>query len=153
MAAVSPVVSTVVMGVLLVAIVLAIARRGSPRGAQIASNRRYLPARSAERSGGAGTLLRASGSPTVWMAVFFLLVFSIGAGALLAVGGFGVEVPASVVMAVAGLFVVVLGGYLAVGIYYAARSRGHPGSMAVAEGVGTLALVAMLGIALRLVVV
>lgn len=152
MVAVSPVVSTVVMGVLLVAIVLAIARRGSPRGAQIASNRRFLPSGSAESPRGAGALVRATGSPTVWVAVFFLLVFGIGAGTLLAIGGFGVEVPASVAMAVAGLFVAVLGVYLAVGIYYAARGRGHPDSMAVAESVGTLALVIMAAIALRLVV-
>lgn len=152
MVAVSPVVSTVVMGMLLVAIVVAIARRGSPRGSQIVSNRRYRPAGAAEPSGGAGALLRAAGSPTVWAAVFFLLVFGIGAGALLAVGGFGVDVPASAATAVAGLFVAVLGVYLAVGTYYAARGRGHPDSMAVAEGVGALAMVVILGIALRLVV-
>lgn len=153
MAVVSPVVSTVVMGVLLVAVVAALARRGSPRGAQIISNRRYRPAGAAEPSGRAAALFRATGSPTAWTAAFFALVFGIGAGALLAVGGFGVEVPSSVAMAVSGLFVGVLCVYLGVGVYHAARSRGHPDSMAVAEGVGTLAMVAILGIALRLVIV
>lgn len=151
MVAVSLVVSTIVMGILLVAIVLAIARVGSPRGEQIIANRRYLSARAPEPARGAEVLLDIARGPVGWMAAFFTLVFGVGAGALLAVGGFGVNVPGAVTLAVAGLLFLAVCVYLVLGIYYAARSRGHPDSLAVAEGVGVLALVTIAGIAVRLI--
>lgn len=152
MVAVSSLVSTVVMAALLVAIVFAIARQGSPRGTWIASHRRYVPG----LAGGDGTLRPSRGSLAdsmgVWIAVFLALVFAVGIGALVLVGWMKLGVSGSLGTVVVGLLGLLLVGYLGAGIYLAARSRGHPYSMAAAQAVTALAMVALLGIALKLTV-
>lgn len=152
MVAVSSLVSTVVMAVLLVVIAAAIAKQGSPRGAWIASHRRYVPG----VSGGEGGVRMPSGdgiadSMGVWIAIFFALVFGFGIAALVLVGWLNLGVAASLGGVVLGLFGLVLVLYLGIGIYLAARSRGQPYSMAAAQAVTVLAMVALLGITLKLV--
>lgn len=152
MVAVSPLVSTAVMAVLLVVIAAAIAKQGSPRGAWIATHRRYVPG----VSGGEGGVGVPSGdgiadSVGVWIAIFFALVFGFGITALLLVGWLKLGVAASLGSVVLGLFGLVLILYLGIGMYLAARSRGQPYSMAAAQAVTVLATVALLAIALKLV--
>lgn len=147
-------VSTVVMGVLLVAIVIAVAKGGSPRGAWIASHRRYLPG-----GGTLGGVSGPSGTDTrevaddigLWIAAFLVLAFGFGLVALLFVGWYNVGISESFGGVVVGLFALLLTLYLGLGVYYTARSRGHPYSMAAAQAVTVLSLMVLLVIAVRLV--
>lgn len=152
MVAVSPLVSTVVMAVLLAVIVLAIAKQGSPRGTWIASHRRYIPG----GAGGDGRLRPAAGdgladSMGVWVAAFLALVFGFGFAALALVGWGDLGVSGSLGTVFVGLFGLLLTVYLGVGIYLAARSRGHPYSMAAAQAATVLAMVALVLITIQLV--
>lgn len=152
MVTVSPVVSAVVMGVILGAAVAVLARLGSPRGAWILSHRRYVPGRAEGVPGERSSPLAGIADNTTALTVaFFVLVFGFGTAAVALVGGFGLSVPASLGTVLVGLFAVVLVGYLGVGVYLAARSRGRPYSMAAAQSAAVLGLVALLAIALKLV--
>lgn len=148
MAVTSPVVSTVVMGVILVATVATLAKYGSPRGEWITTHRRYVPG---GVEGAVGRRPSLADNTAVWTAAFLVLVFGFGAAAVVLVGGFGVTVSESLGTVVVALFGVVLTLYLGIGVYLAARSRGHPYSMAAAQSAAVLGLVALLAIALKLI--
>jgi hypothetical protein len=91
-------------------------------------------------------------SPATWMVVFLLLVFAFGGIAVLWVSGTSVPGAGMLGVALAALAALVLGSYLFVGVYQAARSRGRPAAQGVAEGAVLLGLVAVLAIAAKLVV-
>lgn len=151
MVALSSLFSTVVMAVLLVAIVVAIARQGSPRGAWIASHRRYVPGVASGE--GSVRALEADGladSVEVWIGAFLALVFGFGIAALVLVGWLKLGVAASLGGVVIGMFGLLLVLYLGVGVYLAARSRGHPYSMAAGQAVTVLAMVGLLAITVKL---
>lgn len=119
-------VSTALMGVLVLGVAFALARGRAWRA--------YRP-----------QLLDAEVSPTsdptVWLVGFILLIALSIAVTLFAAGGGSV----TSFLAVAGALVV---GFLLVGIYTTARSNGHPHAYAVAESaitLGVLVLVAIVG--------
>lgn len=95
---------------------------------------------------------RLKSSPTAWMAVFLLLVFAFGGITVLWVSGASVPGAGMLGIALAALAAVVLGVYLFVGVYQAARSRGRPAAQGVAEGAALLGFAIVLVIAARLVV-
>jgi len=139
MVQVSLVASTVLMGVILLAVAVALATYGPRR-------------KHAVTTGGAsasGTARRVAESPAAWIGVFLLLTAVATAGAILFVVEPAVSVPGGP-MALLGVIIVAVLGYLVWGTYQSSRYRGlhRPAALAVAAwAVGTLVLIA---VALRL---
>lgn len=90
-------------------------------------------------------------SPTTWMVLFLLLVFAFGGITVLWVSGISVPGAGMFGVALAALAALVLGTYLFVGVYQAARSRGRPAAQGVAEGAALLGFAIVLVIAAKLV--
>lgn len=128
----SALVSTVLMGVLLVLAFVAVARLGRKieRGELDgdASNGRYD-----EFVAGAGSFVRR---PAVWTVAFLAVALTAGLVAVLAVGGFDVpeDSLAGLVGGVLALFGILLGGFLFAGPYYAVRHRGLGNAQGVVAG-------------------
>jgi len=139
MVEVAYVASSVLMGALVVAIVVASLR--------LREWHDYTPP---VDPGDSGWLHGLADSPTVWIAVFLLLSVGFGGATVLYVSG---ALPAGVLLPVLGAaaFLVVV-GYLFVGAYSSARSRGRPTSQAVAEGTMLTGFLFVLAIAAKLVV-
>lgn len=96
-------------------------------------------------------LRRVADSPVAWMAAFLVLTLGFGGTAVLYVSGVaipGAEALGIVLALGAGT---VLGGYLFVGTYNAARSRGRPAAQGVAEGVVLLGIFVVVVITAKLV--
>jgi hypothetical protein len=131
--------STLLMGLLVVLI----------GGAMVRGRdwRKYAPTRESESA--ADALVRLARSPGTWIAVFVLLVFGFGGGIFLILTG--AADAATVGLALAGAFLVVLAGYVFLGTYASARHRGRPTSMAVAEGVTIIAVLLIVVVGVRLV--
>lgn len=141
--------SALLMGLLLVAVAVAIAREGRRRSALAA-----VEDRPAEFAGTTGTLTRAMRTPTAWTLAFVALVLVIGGSVVLYVGG-GPVPEASRALAgvvVGGVVLLVICAFLFVGIYITARSKGRSTAWGVAEGVITLGLVFIGAIVVNLVV-
>lgn len=141
MADLSYVASAALMTGLVLAVVVAVLRYGHWQS--------YSPT---EPGGGAERLRAVSESPAAWTVGFLLLAVLFGGAAVLYVSD--VSVPGADAVGV-GLLVAaaaVLGGFLFVGTYDAARSRGRPAAQGVAEGAVMLGLLAVVAIAVRLVV-
>lgn len=102
------------------------------------------------RGGGAvDRLRRLADSPAAWMAAFIALVLGFGGATVLFLSG---AVSAATIGLALGVgAVVVLGGYVFVGFYTAARSRGRPAAQGVAEAVVMLGVIAVFVIAAKLV--
>lgn len=129
-------VGTVLAGVLLLVVVLAIARGIDWRSGD------YLPDR--EEASLAEAL---AASPAAWVAAFLAVALGLPAVAILAVGGFGLSVPAALPATVAAFGFVAL-AYLVAGTYAAVRDReGSPASATLITAllVGGLLLVAVSG--------
>jgi len=139
MANLSNVASTVLMGLLLVGVVVAVLR----------SRDWYDYSPTDEESGVGETLERLARSETVWMASFLVLVLLFGGAAVLFVSGG--SVPGGVTL-IGGAFAVVVTGYVYLGAYSSARSRGRPTSQAVAEATMLVLLLVAAAIAVRLVI-
>lgn len=90
-------------------------------------------------------------NPATWTVVFILLVFAFGGITVLWVSGIAVPGAELLGVALAVLAAVVLGVYLFVGVYQAARSRGRPAAQGVAEGAALLGFAVVLAIAAKLV--
>ena len=90
-------------------------------------------------------------SPATWTVLFLLLVFAFGGITVLWVSGISVPGAGLFGVALAALGGLVLGVYLFVGVYQAARSRGRPAAQGVAEGAALLGFAIVLVIAARLV--
>ncbi|MEF8791297.1 MAG: hypothetical protein V5A61_14325 [Haloarculaceae archaeon] len=133
--------STVVTGALVLAVALVAVRWVDWRG--------YSPD-SPERP---GLLARAAGHPAVWIGGFLLLLAVFGGGAVAFVAG--ASLPTETVNAVGtGLGVAtaaVVSGYVFYGTYAAARGRGRPASVAVAEGTTLVGTLFLLAVTVRLV--
>lgn len=139
----SIVVSTFLMGLVLVAIAVA-AGRSTYFGENAA----------AEESGAdlAVVLSQVARSPRTWVVGFLLLVFGIGGGAILAVSGPDISQAAAdtAIYAVGGFAGALLVGYLIWGVFLSAKSKGIGTAGAVALGLWVLgtvvvgAIVAML---------
>lgn len=141
MADLSYVASGVLMTGFVLAVVVAVLRYGHWQS--------YSPT---EPGDVADSLRAVAASPAAWTAGFLLLVGGFGGAAVLYVSD--VSVPGGDALGV-GLLVaaaVVLGGFLFVGTYDAARSRGRPAAQGVAEGSVMLGLLAVIAIAVKLIV-
>lgn len=128
MAAITYLASTLLMGLILLALVAVVAwsrnwRRTSPAVSQ------------------ADTLGRLLSSPTTWTVVFAVVALGAAAGAVAIVGGAGIEVPdETVVLALVGAFLLLLAAYLFGGVYASARSKGMGRAPAVGLGSAVLGL-------------
>jgi hypothetical protein len=143
--------STVVMGLLVVGVFGAVARYGAKR----ARPGRVLAAEPAEGAEARIARLRAlSRNPTVWTVTFILLAVGLGVGAVAAVGDVGLPdgVSGALFGVVAGVVGLLLVGYVFYGAYAAARSRGLGNAHGVAAGLGALGLAFLVVIILQLTV-
>lgn len=143
MAELSYLVSTALMGLFLVAVVAFV---------RISERREYV--RSSEVSSAPDLASRLQNSVGVWIAVFLLLTFAVGGGAVLYVRG---DLPAGAAQAggaaLAAVLAVSLVAYFGWGGYYIARSRGLGNAQAVAAGAWLLGMLFVAVIAVQLVVV
>lgn len=136
--------STLVTGAVVVAVVLGISR--------LRQWSRYRPGPDRrERSGGwsaAGsrTLSGLAADQRAWEVAFLVLAIGFGAGAVLAVSGAAVDG-----LVLVGLVFLLVSVYLFSGVYLASRSRGRPSARAVAETVGVFALLFLVAVVVRLV--
>lgn len=139
MADLANVASTVLMGLLLIGVIVAIVRGRNWYD--------YSPP-TTETSPGE-TLLAVARTPAAWMAVFFVLVAGFGGATVLLVTD--TALPGGSMVIWAG-FGIILGGFAFLGAYSAARTRGRPNSQAVAEGAFLLGFLVLAVIAARLVI-
>lgn len=86
---------------------------------------------------------RLTRNPTVWTVTFVLVTVGIGAGAVVAVGDFGLseEAAGMLLSGVYGLIGLLMAGFVFLGAYYATRTRGLGNAHGVVAG--SLALGAM----------
>ncbi|WP_080506035.1 hypothetical protein [Halorubrum sp. BV1] len=139
--------STALMGLLVVATFLAVARIGAQRTAPGAGEQdRYAAVTEA--------LKEVAGTPVVWAVGFLAIAVGVGAVTLLAVGSFGVpEALAgtllSLVYAAVGLL---LAGFVFLGAYFTARGRGLGNAHGVAAGSFATGLVFLVVIVVQLLV-
>lgn len=143
MAALTYAVSTLLMGIFLVAIGVALARGMEWR-------RYSLP------GGGDSTskaLRRAARNPIAWTAGFLFLAFGSAAGAVLYVTDSGVSktVTAGAGMVVAAVIAIALGLYFFWGVYHSSRYRGLKSAQAAALTGWIFGLVLIVAIVLKLV--
>ena len=133
--------STALMGVFVVAVLVWIGRvRGWYRYSPAVTSVGWSPG--VDRG---NSLDRLVTQPVVWILSFFLLVIGFAVGVVASISG-----PAST-QSMAGMAVALGGGalligYLLYGVYFAAKQRGHPRSLAVAESMtvgGVLFLIAV----------
>ncbi len=130
--------STVLMGLLLIGVVVAVIR-----------GRDWYDYSPTPGDGDLGeALLALARRPVTWMVTFFVLVAGFGAATVLLVTD--ASLPGGSGLIWAG-FGVVLGGFAFLGAYSAARTRGRPNAQAVAEGAFLVGLLLVAVIAARLV--
>lgn len=138
MAAITYLASTLLMGLVLLAIVVVVAR-----------SRNWRRTSPGVEPGDAFSRLLAS--PTTWVIVFAVAALGAAAGAVAVVGGAGVEVPGeTVVLALAGTFFLLLAVYLFAGVYASARSKGMGRAPAVGLGSAVIGLLLLGLIVLQL---
>jgi len=140
--------STALMGLLVAATFLAVAKVGAQRTAPgtDASPDRYAAV--------VGTLRDVSQKPVVWAVGFVAIAVGVGGLALLAVGAFGLPEELSgsllgVTYAAVGLLVT---GFVFLGVYFSARGRGLGNAHGVAAGSFAAGLVFLVLIAAQLIV-
>lgn len=132
--------SALLMSVLLFAVAAAVLRFG---------NWRSYAAGGDDTPG--GTLRALAERPVAWMVAFVLLSLGFGGAAVLYVSGSPMVGTETVGVALAVGAFAVIGGYLFVGSYDAARARGRPSAQAVAEGTVLLGFLVVAIIAAKLV--
>lgn len=148
MAAGSYLASTLLMGLFLIVIATALTR----------SERAPVPGTNGEnvdREGSIGTgLERLARNPRAWVLGFVLLTAGIAVGALLYVGGGPLPDESREVagLVVAGLLLLVISGFLFLGTYLTATSKGRSSAWGVAEGTIALGLLSIVAIVVNLVV-
>jgi len=115
-------------------------RRGAATAGAVASRR----PQSAEGSG-ASRIGRLFRTPVAWYLGFAAGALGVVAAGIAAVAGVGGGAVAALALGA------LVGLYLVVGTYATAKSRGRPESLAVAEGIGVLGALALLGMVVVLV--
>ena len=140
-------VSTVLMGVLVVAVFGAASRLGAQRTAVAADDERDSYTVATEK---ASALVR---HPAVWAITFLALALGAGAITVAAVGGLGVpeDLAASMFGALLGLVAVMLAGFLFLGPYFLIRSRGLGNAQGIVGGILVVGLGFLLLVSAQLV--
>lgn len=142
------IVSTVVMGLLVVGVAASLARGRSWRRRATMSTAGAFTGGSRESS----IVTRAAESPAAWMAGFVLLAAALGGGALLFASG--AELPTgsqqAVGLALAGVAALVVGFFFLHGLYRSAKGWGLPTSGAVAVSALGFGVVIVTVVAVRL---
>ena len=132
--------STLLTGVLVLAIALAAVRWVDWRGYALDSPE------------GPGLVSRVASHPAAWIVGFLLLLVVFGGGAVAFVAGTLSESMVNAVGLVLGVVTAaVVAGYVFYGTYASARGRGRPASVAVAEGSTLVGALFLLVITVRLV--
>lgn len=139
--------STALMGLLVVATFAAVAQIGGQRTAPGADESDRYAAMT-------GTLSDIAGKPVVWAISFVAITVGVGAIALLAVGDFGVPegLSASLLGVVYALVGLLLTGFVFLGAYFGARERGLGNAHGVAAGSFAAGLVFLLVVVVQLLV-
>jgi len=146
MASLTYIASTVVTGLIVVALAVALARGREWRSA--------APTPGAVRTGGTSavtTLTETARSPLGWTVAFLVLALAIGGGTIAFVTG---AIPTAVSQALGVALVLVaatvMGGYLFWGVYHAVRYRGIGSAQATGTGLWVLGMVLIVAIVVRL---
>lgn len=143
MAALSYLVSTLVMGVVLLGVWLVVARARH-------WEHYTLPATvSADAEGSRVT--RAAQTPTTWIVGFLLVTFLAGGATILLVSDVGASLALGPVVVVSAIFAVMLIGYLLWGVYHSVRVRGLGSAQAALAGVWTLGMLFLGAVVVTLV--
>lgn len=139
--------STALMGLLVVATFVAVAQIGAKRTAPGAGSVSRYDAIT-------GTLSDIVRKPTVWAIAFIGVTVGIGAVALLAVGSFGLPegLSGSLLTAVYAVVGLLLTGFVFLGAYFSARGRGLGNAQGVAAGSFASGLVFLVLIAAELLI-
>lgn len=143
MAELSYLVSTVLMGLFLVAVVAFV---------RFSENREHT--RQREPADGPSLASRLQNSPGVWIVTFLLLAFVAGGGAVLFVsGGLPAGTAQAAGIALGAVVATSLVAYFGWGGYYIARGRGLGNAQAAAVGAWLLGMLFVAAIAVRLVTI
>ena len=140
--------TSALMGLLVVATFIAIARVG----------KRREPPGEAESVDGytiaTDRLSEVVRSPAVWSIAFVVITVGVGAAAVLAVGDFGLPegVPELLLGAVYGAVGVLVTGFVFLGAYFGARNRGLGNAHGIAAGSFAAGMVFLLLISVQLIV-
>lgn len=139
--------STVLMGLLVVATFVAIAQIGAKRTAPGAGS----VSRYDEITGTLGDIVR---KPVVWAVAFVVIAVGIGAVSLLAVGSFGLPegLSGSLLTAVYAAVALLVTGFVFLGAYFGARGRGLGNAHGVAAGTFASGLVFLVLIVTQLLI-
>ncbi|MFC7153992.1 hypothetical protein ACFQPA_00795 [Halomarina halobia] len=144
MVGVTNIASALLTGLLLVAIVVALLR--------LRDWRRYTPGTADEPGGrldrGYGLLAAAASRETTWTLGFLLLALGVGAAALLFLAGGPTGQMAGVAAALLG--VLVLCGFLVLGVYRTIRFRGRTSAEAVAVSAWVVGSLFVLAVSINL---
>lgn len=143
--------STLLMGLAVVAVFVAVSRIGTTRAAP-----RSTP-EPVEEDLYEVTITRIVAflqTPAVWTAGFILLTLGVGLGALVAVGSFGVPetVRTPLLSVVSAVIPILLAGFVFFGSYTAIRQRGLGHAQGIIAGIIALGAVLILAVALQLII-
>lgn len=140
MAEIPDVASTVLMGLLLVAVAVALAYGRDWRSYPFGGDDDAFT-----------TVSKAAASPTIWIVTFFLLVLGFGGTTLLYVTSTGATQELALVV-LGALIGIALAFFLFMGVYRSVRSRGRSTAEAVGAGAWALGFALVAVIVLKLVV-
>lgn len=147
---ISYIISGLFTGVILVALVTALARarqwRTAPPRLDGAANKRG-------DGDVAAMVTEIARTPLAWTVGFLVLVFAVGAATFAFVSGAVSTAVAQVAgIGVAVLFVSILGAYLFWGVYHSARSRGLPDAQATLAGLWVFGSLLIITVILNLII-
>ncbi|WP_158059223.1 hypothetical protein [Halorussus halophilus] len=143
MAALPYLVSTVVMGVVLLGVWLVVAR--------VRNWEQYALPATVSPDGTESRAVRTAKMPTTWIVGFLLVTFVAGGGAILLVSDVGSSLAASPVVLFSAVFALLITGYLLWGVYHSVRVRGLGSAQAALAGVWTLGMLFLGAVVLTLV--
>lgn len=142
--------STLLMGLLLVAVVVAIGRTGqraTPSGT--AGDRSGFAEWSGRTSGETSRIAEVASDPLAWTVSFVLLAFVFLGGSVLVVTG--IAIPAAVETGLLAIGGAVLLGYVFFGAYFAVLDRSGQTAAAVGVGAALVGTLMLVGIVVALV--
>ncbi len=154
---------TLLMGLILVGLLVAIPRLGARANRRYSGDTAYsgdtVPARRGDEQDDLFTRIETVGSgivnrPTMWYLAFFVLSIGLAGGAIFYVSAPDISATLleAIGMAVAGLLGVLLTVFLFLGTFYAVRGRGRGNAEATLLGFSVLGTVLMIVILVILVI-